>query len=195
MKNCSKCLKQRDLSDFYFRKDLANYRNECKFCFVKKEQLNRELRKNRTEINYRLNKRCNKCSSLKDASEFGKARVNPDGLKSVCKPCEAKKSWTYVASKEGLAAKRIKKRKYLIKRATPKWADTKAIYSIHKLVRLKNIGKNKSEYYSVDHVIPLSNENVSGLHVIENLQVILLKDNFAKRNKWELSQGVGLCSY
>jgi 5-methylcytosine-specific restriction endonuclease McrA len=68
--------------------------------------------------------------------------------------------------------------------ATPKWlTDT------HKMeIRLKYrlaiaLSRATGERYAVDHIIPLHGENVCGLHVPWNLQVLTQKDNLAKYNK------------
>lgn len=46
--------------------------------------------------------------------------------------------------------------------------------------------KNCPIGYEVDHIVPLLGELVSGLHVIENLQYLLMAVNRAKRNKFEI---------
>lgn len=65
--------------------------------------------------------------------------------------------------------------KYRRKLRTPLWVDTD---------RLTEIYMNCPEGYQVDHIIPLSGEKVSGLHVPENLQYLSAEENNRKRNKF-----------
>ena len=75
-------------------------------------------------------------------------------------------------------------RRRRFRNATPKWlTDT------HKMeIRLKyrlaiELSRATGERYAVDHIIPLHGENVCGLHVPWNLQILTQKDNLAKYNK------------
>ena len=68
-------------------------------------------------------------------------------------------------------------RRARIRDACPAWAD---------LQEIKEFYNNCPKGYHVDHIIPLTNEYVCGLHVIENLQYLPAHENIAKSNKFNL---------
>ena len=61
------------------------------------------------------------------------------------------------------------------KEAMPKWVDRRAILAVYK--------EAKRQGLSVDHIVPLHNPAVCGLHVPWNLQLLPLEDNIRKGNK------------
>ena len=65
-----------------------------------------------------------------------------------------------------------------LQRTVP-WADLKAI---------KEFYKNCPKGYHVDHIIPLQGENVSGLHVLSNLQYLTKSQNSSKGNRYGYKQ-------
>ena len=69
--------------------------------------------------------------------------------------------------------------------AQPEWVNRAAIRAIY--ARAKRQGK------TVDHIIPLRGEGVSGLHVPWNLQLLDATTNYSKGNKWRYEQ-LGLFS-
>ena len=66
------------------------------------------------------------------------------------------------------------KRRALLKQALPVFANLKKIREIY---------KDCPKGYHVDHIIPLNNKLVCGLHVEWNLQYLPAKDNLSKSNK------------
>ena len=78
----------------------------------------------------------------------------------------------------------VAKRRAVKLNATPLWADFEKINKIYEeAVRLT---KETGIQYEVDHIIPLQGENISGLHVENNLQIITMRENRIKSNNYEV---------
>lgn len=65
-----------------------------------------------------------------------------------------------------------------VRAQTPSWANLRKIIEFY---------KNKPDGMHVDHVIPIRGQNVSGLHVLENLQYLTPEDNRKKSRKYEVT--------
>lgn len=76
---------------------------------------------------------------------------------------------------------RVRKNK-MNKLQTPSWADKESINIIYEQAR--RISQIEGIQYHVDHIIPIKGKLVSGLHVINNLQIIPAKINMSKHNKF-----------
>lgn len=60
----------------------------------------------------------------------------------------------------------------------PAWSDAQAIAAFY---------RRCPEGMTVDHIVPLQGDIVSGLHVLENLQYLSKADNDQKNNHWSVT--------
>lgn len=69
-------------------------------------------------------------------------------------------------------------------KATPSWLteqDKLHFKCIYQVAAMRN--KESDILWHVDHIVPLQGENVCGLHVPWNLQIITAEENLAKGNR------------
>lgn len=151
-----------------------------------------------------MEKRCSKCQIIKSVEEFRKRRHSLDGYNGKCCVCvrEYESAWlkknpdknrkkratwrkahperekairdNWLNKNRGRHNSYYAKRRAAILQRTPKWADLKAIQQFY---------QNCPKGYEVDHVIPLQGKNVSGLHVLNNLQYLPMSENRSKGNR------------
>ena len=69
------------------------------------------------------------------------------------------------------------KRRLIIKTQCPKWAD---------LEKIKQIYIDCPKGYHVDHIVPLNNPVVCGLHVENNLKIVTAEYNLKKGNRFKV---------
>jgi hypothetical protein len=159
---------------------------------------------------------CAKCSTEKDNSLFFKDKRRKTGLYPTCKECckqdyyknhdkirERQKIYHHKNKESLLEKMRIrskkwresnkdkncfKSNKYRVSKlkATPKWADLKEIEYFYRLSQQLTELSGGFVKHHVDHIVPLKGKNVCGLHVENNLQVLIDKDNLKKSNKMEI---------
>ena len=68
---------------------------------------------------------------------------------------------------------------------TPIWVDKDHLWVVKEVYDLAILRTKMFKFeWHVDHIVPLNGKLVSGLHVIENLQVIPGKENLLKNNKY-----------
>ena len=73
-------------------------------------------------------------------------------------------------------------RRDLRRKATPSWANKFFISEIYDLARGRT--KVMGVKWQVDHIVPLKNDLVCGLHVEQNLRVVLATENRSKKNRY-----------
>ncbi len=185
-KTCNKCNAIKLKIDFSNQKCASDgLQRSCKQCNSEYRKINKEkiaaTKKNcyiknidhikrRTSDYYELNK----SEMLLYAKQY---RDSNKLVVSLCKKkCHAKSPELYSSIKAKRRAAKLQ--------ALPKWLtkaeheEIKELYEIARMFKLYT-----GEEYHVDHIVPLQGENVCGLHVPWNLQVIPAKENLSKSNK------------
>jgi len=155
-------------------------------------------------------KHCSICKNKKSLDSFHKNRCNGDGLQRTCKACfsslyqknvekrsKQREAWRKSHpeahtlhstrwQRRNPAKARAKAAKHDLAKLqrTPPWLTETHFQQIEifydAAVRLT---KEFGVAMDVDHIIPLQGENVSGLHVPWNLQVLPAAENRSKSNK------------
>lgn len=126
--------------------------------------------------------RKNRARRRKEDAEYRKKRnlECPDHVKAV------NKNWRQ-RNKPKLTAFAAKNRG-LRRKCTPKWADLKAMELVY--VECAKVKKESGVMHHVDHIVPLINKDVCGLHVPWNLRVVTGKENWSKNNKFIEEMGL-----
>ncbi len=176
-KQCSKCQQIKLLSEFYKDKRVkSGLTAKCKVCFKKSAKIWSE--QNRLKSN-----------AIKKAW----ALRNPDKVRAQgrqWKQTNKKKSNESCSNwrKKYPEKNREKAMRYKTRKLSrmPNWLTKEQKQQI------KDIYNSCPKGHHVDHVVPLCGENVSGLHVPWNLQIILASDNISKSNKFDENLGINL---
>ena len=120
--------------------------------------------------------------------------ANKEKIKAQCKVYreankEKRKAQTKAweeANRDKVNAKLAKRRASKLNR-TPGWLTKEDLGKIKEFYKEAQKRKEETgEEWHVDHIIPLQGENISGLHVPDNLQVIRAKDNLSKANRYTI---------
>ena len=203
LKRCYRCKIEKPFSDF--RKNSAKrdgLTSECRACA---SDLDRERQKRDPEKLRERSRRHyqnNKADYIARAKEY--IAKNPEKTKAR-KARYAEKNKDYFARKAreyraaDLEKSRAKDRFWRMKypdraiannavrnarkkRAMPPWVDRKELQAIYE--ERRRISEQTGVLHHVDHIIPLVNPLVCGLHVPANLRIIPASDNLAKSNKF-----------
>lgn len=176
MKKCIKCLETKPLTKEYFNISKVNkdgFRSECRIC--QKKYLKDYYNKNRKRL---LKKNLEYQKKNKESVNNKKKKWavrNKDKVKKAQKDYHKK-------NPHKKAEWEAKRRCCKIK-ATPKWSELDKISILYE--KAQWLSSITGLTYHVDHIIPLQGENVCGLHVWSNLQIVQDIINFSKSNKHE----------
>lgn len=165
-----------------------NRRPETKEKNRKWRQENRERKREMGRLDYKKNKQAylkrakdNYLGNREAKLEYAKAYYNEN--KSHIR--KYRSSWgennRHLLRKYGADRRALLKSRTLNLEGFYKELNELSILEIYQSA--EDWGKITGEEYHVDHIIPLKGENVSGLHVWYNLQVITKEQNLQKKNK------------
>lgn len=176
MKVCSKCKEEKEKTEFY--KNKARYDGLCNYCKEcdKKKPINKE------KARARHKKWCeseNGQSYLKKYYQENKEIYAKRNRKWYEENTERYREFWRKTTKR--STWRQKHKAQQAKRRAKKLNATLNGYD----EELKQIYTNCPEGYHVDHIIPLVNNVVCGLHVPWNLQYLTAEENLRKSNKIE----------
>lgn len=111
------------------------------------------------------------------AAEWRKANPSHEGTKVAKKEYKKRNPHKVIASTAKYRAQK--------KHRTPSWLTVDDLWLIEQAYEIASIRTKMFGFsWHVDHVIPLTGDTVSGLHVPTNLQVIPWIDNVRKANKF-----------
>lgn len=103
--------------------------------------------------------------------------------KNPQKAKELQKNWE-IHNKDRRNSINAKRRSCKIKR-TPFWLNQQQLSEIKKFyTKAKELEALTGIKHHVDHIVPLQGENVSGLHVPWNLQILTQSENCSKSNSF-----------
>jgi len=178
---CRICNEEKGEDYFYFRKESGKYRSECKRCYnikVSKWQQN-----NRDKVRGYVRKSCKVAYDANPEKYREKSRLiraaNPEKVRKIVNK-SSKKRYYLMHSRERARLNQLSAAR---RAATPTWLSPiqKAqIMEFYDLAKAKTF--QTGIVHHVDHIIPISGENVSGLHVPWNLQILTQAENCSKKN-------------
>lgn len=189
-KVCKKCKETKSVDDFYKDKKTADKRRaECKKCSVASGM--EWAKKNAEKANaYAAEWRKGHKESCDAATKKWRDN-NSDKVKKSQKEYREKNldvrnnnasEWKKRNPAKNSAS--VAQRNALKLQATPTWADQRLIQFKYDLAA--RMTKATGYQWDVDHIIPLRNKLVCGLHVENNLQVITHVANMKKGNRVQL---------
>lgn len=192
LKACRTCCIEKSTDAFWSHRGKKDgYSSSCKTCSKEKEKEKYVKHKDKIKVrqaiaykqNIEENRRKRREDYLKNTDKY-KERSRKQRIEKKEEVSLYKKEW----SKKNRYKKNASegKRRAIQIQACPSWLskdDVKLIESTYAMARWLTL--TCFQNYHVDHIIPLNNSKVCGLHVPWNLQILSATDNMSKGNRLE----------
>jgi hypothetical protein len=176
-KNCSKCKTNKPVSEFFTDRRLKTGKvAECKACYSE--------RKARTRVPEIERAKHKKWKASEKGQQY-QSRQKQKALEKRKQQLEVRLDRLKVVSEESTVAwrKAHAKRAHAKTQATPKWIDETHKQKINDIYALtQQLQELTASIYHVDHIVPLVNDTVCGLHVWWNMQPLIESANVVKSN-------------
>lgn len=187
MKQCTRCRIVKPLVCFPRHAGRADgYYSSCSTCKTAAYLLRAEAEKKRRRERYQENAVRERAANHRWQNE------NREAVRAACRWWRsANPEAAAEATRDWFRRNPGKRRAYQMKRhaaklqRTPKWltpGDWAQIETVYRVAAIMTWLER--EQFEVDHIVPLQGENVSGLHVPWNLQILTERDNILKGNRW-----------
>ena len=197
MKECKKCSATKPLTDFHKNGAyVSGYINTCRSCIYERvkqwRKNNPEARKKEhTRAYAKVLKRAGRSLRVLQTPAERKEKVRLAGKKYYENNKEALNAQQQQHYRNNTEMYRAKDSKYRATKlnATVEWCDYQYVQDLFKNAKeaslmFQAIGLDWR--FEVDHIVPLNNDLVCGLHCEDNLQVLERAVNRAKSNKFEV---------
>lgn len=146
-------------------------------------------------------KTCSRCGSAKPITDFSVRAASKDGFTAACSRClrDAKQIayWSDPAERKAASRRAVESKAARFafdpayKRAFNLWGSTAKRTKIPSWVKIVDFlpicreALARGRGWEIDHVIPINHPKVCGLHVPQNVQLLLREANSSKANHWE----------
>lgn len=161
---CCKCGVAKDADQFY---PIA--KRLCKPCYIQRAGERARERQARDPARY---------SAQKVKSVVAWQKRHPEKWAEI----NRRNQRTWREKNTGAARAQSKAHKLAKRKAMPSWADGPAIVEVY--ARAAELQRVTGVRMSVDHIIPLRGKDVCGLHVHNNLEIMPLRENQSKGNRF-----------
>lgn len=177
MKRCNQCCADKPKTEFYknrFKTD--GLADQCKVC-CKANAAQRRVKK--TEVTREEVRRAREANK----DRYNAARRGEAGVAKRQKYADSISAGLrrYRQANKPKLASRQAKRRAAKKQASTSWANQSYIVLFYELAKYES--KRLGQSVHVDHIVPLKNSLVCGLHCEHNLQLLTEKANKSKGNR------------